>query len=240
MDNEANGWVKLHRELANKAIWKCSTPEQKVVLITLLMLANHEPNQWEWQGKKYTVQPGQFITSLKSITENAGPGISIRNVRSAIEKFESYEFLTNQSTNKNRLITIVNWEFYQAKPKEPTNKLTSDRQADDKQPTTNKNDKNNKDIYIDHFDAFYKAYPKKVGKGAAQKSFTKLHVNEQLLKDMLLALEKQKTTKQWQDIQFIPNPATWLNQRRWEDELEIQNADDRERVTMTAEGTYKF
>lgn len=239
MDNETSGWVKLHRDLANKAIWKCSTPEQKVILITLLLMANHDSNQWEWQGKKYTVQPGQFITSLSSIAENAGPGITIRNVRTALEKFEKYEFLTSKSTNKNRLITIVNWDFYQAKPKEVTNKLSSDRQADDKQPTTNKNEKNNKDIYIDHFDAFYKAYPKKVGKAAAQKSFSKLNVNESLLNKMLLAIENQKTTKQWQEKLFIPHPATWLNQRRWEDEIETQGNGE-ERVTMTDDGVFKF
>lgn len=239
MDNEANGWVKLHRDLANKAIWKCSTPEQKVILITLLLMANHDSNQWEWQGKKFTVQPGQFITSLSSIAENAGPGITIRNVRTALEKFEKYEFLTSKSTNKNRLITIVNWDFYQAKPKEVTNKLASDRQADDKQPTTNKKEKNNKDIYIDHFDAFYKAYPKKVGKAAAQKSFSKLNVNESLLNNMLSAIESQKATKQWQDKQFIPHPATWLNQRRWEDEVETQGNGE-ERVKMTDDGVFKF
>ena len=54
----------------------------------------------EWQGKKFTIKPGQFITSLKSIRENAGSGISIQNVRTALERFEKYEFLTSKSTNK--------------------------------------------------------------------------------------------------------------------------------------------
>ena len=38
---------------------------------------------------------------------------------------------------------------------------------------------------------------------------------------MLAAIEKQKQSAQWQDNggQFIPHPSTWLNQRRWEDEL---------------------
>jgi hypothetical protein len=45
------GWIKLHRELLEKPIWTAATPEQKVLLITLLMMANHGEKQWEWKGK---------------------------------------------------------------------------------------------------------------------------------------------------------------------------------------------
>ncbi len=138
------GWIKLHRQLMDKAIWKCSTPEQKVILITILMMANHEAKEWEWQGKKFICQPGQFITSLSSIAKKAGPGISIKQVRTAIEKFKKYGFLANKSTNKNRLITVVNWELYQSQDGEWASKRASRGQAEGKQRATNKNDKNDK------------------------------------------------------------------------------------------------
>ena len=86
------GWIKLYRQLLNKAIWQCSTMEQKVILITLLLMANHEEKEWEWQGEKFKCKPGQFVTSLKSIAEKAGSDISIQNVRTAIAKFEKYNF----------------------------------------------------------------------------------------------------------------------------------------------------
>ena len=71
------------------------------------------------------------------------------------------------------------------------------------------------------FDAFWKAYPKKSGKGAAEKAFSKLPAPASLLPKMLEAIELQKQSIQWQkeNGQFIPNPSTWINQRRWEDEL---------------------
>jgi hypothetical protein len=53
------GWIKLYRQLLNKAIWQCSTMEQKVILITLLLMANHEEKEWEWQGEKFKCKPGQ-------------------------------------------------------------------------------------------------------------------------------------------------------------------------------------
>ena len=70
------------------------------------------------------------------------------------------------------------------------------------------------------FEAFWKKYPKKVAKGAAEKSFKKIKPSEDLMKTIMQALERQKESNQWKDQggRYIPNPATWLNQRRWEDE----------------------
>ena len=70
------------------------------------------------------------------------------------------------------------------------------------------------------FDEFYKLYPRKVGRVVAQRCFTKLNKKDkQLAYDGLLKYirfwESNKTEKQ-----FIPHPSTWLNQKRWEDELE--------------------
>lgn len=73
------------------------------------------------------------------------------------------------------------------------------------------------------FDDFWKLYPKKVGKAQAEKAWTKLKVDEPLFEAMKKAIECQKRSKQWKDKQYIPYPATWLNGRRWEDELEDQN-----------------
>lgn len=70
------------------------------------------------------------------------------------------------------------------------------------------------------FEAFWKKYPKKVAKGAAEKSFKKIKPSEDLMKTIMQAIERQKESDQWKDQggRYIPNPATWLNQRRWEDE----------------------
>lgn len=146
--NDNLGWIKLHRALLDKTIWTNSTPEQKTILITLLLMANHEPNQWEWKGKKYIVKSGEFITSLEKIVAKCGKGITTQNVRSALKRFEKLQFLTNESTKQNRLIKIENWGLYQDeenRPNKATNKeVTNDQQRPNKEVTTNKNDKNDK------------------------------------------------------------------------------------------------
>ncbi len=80
----------------------------------------------------------------------------------------------------------------------------------------------------DMFEEFWKAYPKKVGKGYAFDCFKKIRVSRSLLDTMLEAIAKQKKSDMWKRDkgQYIPNPSTWLNQKRWEDDLDGEADDD--------------
>lgn len=70
------------------------------------------------------------------------------------------------------------------------------------------------------FEAFWKAYPKKVAKEAARKAWEKIKPDEALGKEIIQAVEAAKKTTGWQKEkgQYIPHPATYLNGKRWEDE----------------------
>lgn len=70
------------------------------------------------------------------------------------------------------------------------------------------------------FQSFWSAYPKKVGKEAARKIWARLKPSQELLDRMLRAINEQCQSDQWQKDQgqFVPHPATWLNQGRWDDE----------------------
>jgi hypothetical protein len=144
----SQGWVKVYRELLDKPIWLNSTANQKTILITLLLMVNHKANQWEWKGEKFNVKPGQIITSLESIKNKAGQGITIDMVRKAIKRFQKMEFLTNESTKEGRLISVINWSTYQSEDEEQTIPQTKARpkrdQSETKARPSNKNDKNKK------------------------------------------------------------------------------------------------
>lgn len=137
------GWIKLYRDLRAKSIWQLSSPPQKVVLITILLLANHEESKWEWKGEQFICRPGQLITSLSSLVKECGDGVTIRNVRTSLDRFEKLGFLTNTSTKTGRLLTIVNWDKYQGydfvNDNGSSKELTKSRQRADKEPTPNKN-----------------------------------------------------------------------------------------------------
>lgn len=74
------------------------------------------------------------------------------------------------------------------------------------------------------FDRFWEAYPKKVGKQAAHKAWSKLAPSVELEETILSAIGRQKRHSQWlnENGRYIPHAATWLNGSRWEDELKTQ------------------
>ncbi len=246
----ADGWIKLHRCLLDKPIWSCSSIEQRVILITILMLANHAEKQWEWKGKKFICKAGQFITSSTNLA--AAAGVTRQNVRTALNRFKDYEFLTYESTKTGLLVTLVNWDKYQsndAEPNQPFNQwLTNDQPTANQQLTTNKNDKNDKNdkkiISIcasekprspfenlrqqKLFDSFWQAYPKKKSKGQAERTWIKLNPGEQLVATMIATIGRAKTSREWlkDGGQYIPHPSTWLNAAGWEDEYGQSNGID--------------
>lgn len=74
------------------------------------------------------------------------------------------------------------------------------------------------------FEAFWKAYPRRVAKPDALKAWNKLQLTEEQCAALMTALDAAKRSEQWcrDDGKYIPHPATWLNKRRFEDEPELQ------------------
>lgn len=87
----------------------------------------------------------------------------------------------------------------------------------------------------DGFEEFYSAYPRKKARAAAFKAWAKLSPDEELRGKILSALKWQVDTPDWKrdNGDYIPYPATYLNNRRWEDERDnpkqqrpVQQEDD--------------
>lgn len=75
----------------------------------------------------------------------------------------------------------------------------------------------------DLFPKFWKIYPNKKGKAAAEKAWKKLKVTADLFGQIAEGLAAQVVCEAWvkDGGQFIPHPATWLNGKRWEDEVKV-------------------
>jgi len=67
------------------------------------------------------------------------------------------------------------------------------------------------------FNLFWNTYPRKVGKGKAEEAWVKHKPN---VEDVIKTLTWQKESKQWfkDNGTYIPNPTTYINQKRWLDE----------------------
>ena len=111
----------------------------------------------------------------------------------------SASFVTNQPTVPNQPNTTNSTEPDRTEPHQPA----------DEPPLQER-----------RFAEFWKAYPKKVGKASCQKAWLKLKPTAELFAHIMGALADQKESDQWkrEGGRFIPNPLTWLNQGRWDDE----------------------
>jgi hypothetical protein len=67
------------------------------------------------------------------------------------------------------------------------------------------------------FELFWSVYPRRVGKTAALKAFDKA-VKTVGLDTVLQGVQRLADDPNLPDKQYIPHPATWLNEGRWDDE----------------------
>ena len=102
--------------------------------------------------------------------------------------------------------------------------LEEERKHYENNNKVNKNKYNN--IYVHSFNKFWDKYPKKVSKKRSLDIYTRIVTGEEIEQSLLKGLDsyKEKWRIEGTDIKYIPNPSTWLNQARWEDEVIMSNS----------------
>lgn len=124
------GWIKLHRKFID---WEWYDDiKTKTVFIHCLLKANHKKKRW--RGEE--IERGSFITSYSNLARETG--LSVQNVRTAIDKLEETGEINKRSTSVNTTISITYYDKYQSTNKE----VTKEQQGSNKVVTTTKNEKN--------------------------------------------------------------------------------------------------
>jgi uncharacterized phage protein (TIGR02220 family) len=141
-----DGYIKLYRKLLDNPII-CKDSDYLAVWIYLLLNATHKEYPALFKGEKITLRPGQLITGRKSIADKLN--ISESKVQRILKSFENEHQIEQQPSNQNRLITIVNWQEYQSNEQQIEQPMNNERTTSEQRVNTNKNDKNDKNIYKD-------------------------------------------------------------------------------------------
>lgn len=241
---KSGGFITLHRQILDWEWYRDGNT--KDLFLHLLLTANFADTTF--RGK--VIRRGQVATSLTKLAAELGQ--TVRMVRVSLEHLVMTGEVTNESTPEGRVITVVKYDDYQSydKPSDKqmtnivtnvlTNDVTNKRQTErqtERQTynnNINNNNKNNKQTNLTKeslslFDVFWSAYPRHVAKQAALSAWQKLKPDGELLDRIMEGLARWKASDDWQrdDGRYIPHPATWLNGKRWEDEM-------RQRPTATA------
>ena len=191
------GWIKIHRQILNWEWYK--DINVKILFIHLLLTANHQEKNWKGQ----LVKRGQKLTSLQHLANETG--LTLQQTRTALIKLKSTGEITYTTTNKYTLVTIAKYNDYQFTDENITSKITNnqtnEQQTNNKQITTNKNDKN---IYSFIYNKYKskiegKSYREKIliiGKCKECEEYSKLTLEEQdqLFLD-LMSINKRSDNK---------------------------------------------
>ena len=128
MWNYSDGeYIKVFRKIVN---WEWYTDvNTKVLFLHCLLKANWKDGTWH--GYKY--KRGQFITSLPTLARETG--LTIRQVRTALNHLKATGELTDWHDNRIRIITVVSFNKFQANDRQNGSQATGKRQASDRQAT---------------------------------------------------------------------------------------------------------
>ena len=154
------------------------------IWIYLLLNATHAEIPAMFKGQKIMLNPGQLITGRKVISDKLR--VTESKVQRVLKCYESERQIEQQTGNKNRLITIKNWNMYQCSEQQIERQMYNQRTTNEQQMNTNNNDNkinilcspgaepdktgdNNSDLeqMKTDFEKIYAIYPKKRGKAKA-------------------------------------------------------------------------
>ena len=120
------GFIKISRNILE---WEWySDPCTKSVFIHCILKANWRDKTW----KGVKIKRGQLVTSLAALAEETG--LSVKNVRTALDHLKATNELAIETSPKGRVITVKNYAKYQ----DVANKTASNRQTDGKATANNR------------------------------------------------------------------------------------------------------
>jgi hypothetical protein len=112
------------------------------VFIHLILKSSHTNKKWRGQA----ITPGQIRTTTSELAKETG--LSIKNIRTALNHLKSTSEVAIKNTNKYAVISINNWSEYQQDGELDGNQGANKGQTKGTLTSGLKNDKNEKNIYI--------------------------------------------------------------------------------------------
>ena len=131
-----NGWIKLYRKIMENPI-VTKDADHLAIWVYLLLNATHDTYPVLFRGEKMYLEPGQLLTGRKAIAERLA--ISESKVQRVLDDFKSEHQIEQQTSNKNRLLSILNWDFYQGTEQQNERQMNGKRTTTEQQVNTNKN-----------------------------------------------------------------------------------------------------
>ena len=211
-----NGHVDISNEIVEILARQILSPNEWRCLMVILR------KTWGWHKKTDWISLSQFVLMT---------GMKKPNVCMALSKLTTKNIIIRTDNDKGKSYRFQkDYEKWKplSKPITLSDPITGVIRTDNKSlsdPIPTKENIQKKllqDALNSAFESFYRAYPKKKARKDAERAWVKLNPDSSLTASIMTALEKQKASKDWlkDNGQYIPLPTSWLNGKRWEDEVQ--------------------
>lgn len=218
-----SGWFAISRSIFDHPIFK-GHPERIGAWVWLVGNAAWKDTRQDANGKTVTVKRGQILTSYRQMS--SATGVSIKALRILISRLRQEHAIGTDTGTGRLLITICNYEKYQAKNSEGAQ--LGAREGHSEGTQKKQGNKGTREAKASHtrdarektpegFDAFWQEVPRKVAKATAVRAYRKAlkSASPDVLKN---AMRGYARSVQGKEEQFVVHPATWLNGERWNDQ----------------------
>lgn len=214
------GWIKLDRGIFDKSLK--NNPVLFMFWIWCLTSAAFKECERTVDSAHYQkimLKPGQFVFSYRKAAQTLG--LSVRQVRTCVSALKNDASISTQSDTRCTVISVTNWERYQGYGCENATfggMPPSHRRHETAFTPIIEECKESQDL--EAFETFWQAYPKKRNRQQALKAWNGLCEPGRNLPQMLKAIAAFKNLPEWQKEggRYVPMPAAWLCQQRWQDE----------------------
>lgn len=127
--NEHEGWIKLHRKTLDNPVCM-KDAEYFAVWCWLLLNASYTPETQWFKGKKIELKEGQILTTLDEISRVLR--IKQSKVVRILNLLKNEKQIEKQTSNRNTLISVVNWEKFQSSEKQNGKLAKTERKTSEK------------------------------------------------------------------------------------------------------------
>lgn len=198
-----SGYIKLHRQIFDSAIWQS---DSDLLKLFLYLLGKAFFMESKFQG--LNIERGEVLTSISIIADDC-----MYSTRYGMKKWsrtyvyrmlakleaEPYSMVEILSDARGTHIRILNYEKYQG--------------------TDEKVKRKKIELSTEGFDEWWELYPRKDAKKKALETWGRLAPDEELRAKMMTVLQAQVIAWRDREKKHILLPTTYLNGQRWEDEV---------------------
>ena len=226
--------IKDYTTLSNRLLDDDRLSFKAVGLLTYMLRL---PDDWdftlEWLAKKHRDGLSSIRSAMKEL-EDAGYVTRGDQRRGEGGTFQGSDYIVREDPDTDRPVTACENRIRTA-CENPTSvfptsdnrtqlntKMTKDKETNPPKPPRGQRVKREPMKATawkpERFEGFWRYYPTHTSKQAAMRAWDRLKPGDELIATIGKALRRQKATDQWSRGIGIPYAATYLNQRRWEDE----------------------